>query len=698
MNPVSHPSRYNESHWVRLVFLACLAYSLWGVGVGWQSKNLPGVEFRQAQTAISAHFIKLENNFSPAYPTPVLGKPWSIPMEFPLYQWTTVVVSNLTGLGLTKSGRLVSIACFYLTLPALWLLLDRWRMKSAGRWLVLALVVTVPFHLFYARAFLIETMALMFAVWFWVGFERAVGGRHIGWLMVALAAGAGAGLVKVTTFAVYLMPAGAWAWQRLWERRHGGGWRVELAWMLAAVALPLLATVWWVQWADATKALNPMADFLGSRQVSWFTLGTAESRLSPEFWAAKWEMVSAGLTAPAVLAGGLALALAVGRERWRDMGSCLLWFALPLAIFPELYARHAYYFMANSVLLFLALGLALAALLESRGGRLSTGLLLVLVLGNQVTGYFTQYYPEQRGVSSGGDPLTQSLSDLTTPDEYLIVAGHDWNSMLPYYARRRALMFREDVEGNADRHEAALRRLEGERLGALIIKGPLEPRAALIARAATLGLESTPLYRWEDNAVFLPRERRVENLLRLEDNHYRGVTLAPGVELPHTRLAGAWFETAELRPSQRYIFQAMNPRPVRFFSTYGPVFDGTGGKAEFGAHPDTRLVFVLPAGDHTLRTSLMLPPETFLPELTAMEATDGVDIRILAPAEGAGVRVLAIKNLNPRASAADRGAVDITMDFNLKSPGEVELHIGPGAAGRYNRDWAIMGPLSIETR
>lgn len=684
--------------WLAGLFVVSFAFSLWGVTVGWQSRKLPGVEFRQAQTAISAHFIQIEDNFSLAYPTPVLGQPWSIPLEFPLYQWTTVVVSNLTGLGLTKAGRLVGIGCFYLCLPALWLLLARWRVAAEHRWVVLALVVAAPFHLFYARAFLIETMALMFALWFWVGFERAVTGRHAGWLALAVVMGVGAGLVKVTTFAVYLLPAGAWALQRLWARRRDGQWKADLAWMGGIVILPLWASVGWVWWADATKALNPMADFLNSQQVSWFTLGTTESRLSPELWAAKWEMVIGGLTAPVVLFGGLVLALLVVRARWREVVGCLLWFALPLAVFPELYARHAYYFMANSVLLFLALGLGLVALLESRVPRLITGFLLVAVLAGQVSGYLARYYPEQSEISPGGDALTQSLRDLTAPDEYLIVAGHDWNSMLPYYARRRAVMFRADVEGDSGRHDAALSRLQDERPGALVIKGPLAPRAALIARAAALGLESTPLYLWEDNAVFLPPERRAQNLRLLEDNHYHGMKLAPGVELPHTRLAGAWFDTAALRVRQRGTFQAMNPPPVRFFSTYGPVFYGAGGKAEFGAHPDTRLVFGLPAGNHTLRTSLTLPPETYQPELSAIEATDGVEVRLLALTEDGGSHVLATKRVNPRESPADRGEVEVTMEFALPTSGEVELHIGPGAAGRYNRDWAIMGPLKIEPR
>ncbi len=141
-NPsAARPPGRLESWLALAAFVACLAGHFAGAMVGWQSRNLPGVEYRQAQTAISAYFIKESRDFSLAYPTPVLGKPWSIPLEFPLYQWTAVAVSDVTGLGLTKAGRVVSLACFYLMLPALFLLLGRWRVAPGHRWLVLAVVV-----------------------------------------------------------------------------------------------------------------------------------------------------------------------------------------------------------------------------------------------------------------------------------------------------------------------------------------------------------------------------------------------------------------------------------------------------------------------------------------------------------------------------------------------------------------------------
>src|SRR6478735_8608477 len=187
VGPRKHAS--SEARLAFAVFALCLAFHFWGVRVGWESRNLPGNEFRQAQTALSAYWIKAENNFSPAYPTPVLGKPWSIPMEFPLYQWTVVVTGKVTGWGLTKAGRAVSIACFYLCLPAVFLLLARWRVACGHRWLVLAMIVTCPLYIYYGRAFLIETMALMFGLWFWVGFERAVVERSRLWFAIAVVAG-----------------------------------------------------------------------------------------------------------------------------------------------------------------------------------------------------------------------------------------------------------------------------------------------------------------------------------------------------------------------------------------------------------------------------------------------------------------------------------------------------------------------------
>jgi hypothetical protein len=685
-----------ESRWALLVFIACLAFHFWGVGVGWQSRALPGVEFRQAQTALSAYWIKAERNFELAYPTPVLGKPWSVPFEFPLFQWVVVLTSDATNWSLTKSGRAVGIACFYLALPAIFLLLARWRVPPGRRWLVLAVVVTCPLYIFYARAFLMETMALMFGLWFWVGFERGVAGRSAGWLAVAMVAGAGAGLVKVTTFILFLLPPAAWAIARLWRQRRGG-WGRDLAWMAAAVALPFAATLAWLRFADATKSGNVLAATLTSGALSDFNFGTNATRWSAEMWAMKWQRIREELTWLPVVGLCAALAAVAGRVRWREYAACLAWFGSVLVIFPVLYAVHDHYYVANGIFVLLAMGLALVALAETRAPRLLVFAALLAVTGGQAVRYVRHYYPEQRLVLPGGDGLTQALRVATQPDEVIVILGQDWNSMTPYYAQRRALMFRDVWAHDPALVEAALARLDPDRIGALVIVGQPNGRQWLIDRADARGLTAAPVFQWRDAAVYVREDRRLETIHTLLDHDFPEVGLPPGTPLPMDGLAGRWRDVASLQIWQRRFFAAMTPSPVRYFSSFGPGADGSSGTLLYGAHPVTRLVFALPAGPHTLRATIDLPEDAYRDDLADAEATDGVEITLFALGPGGSREVLATRLFDPRHRREDRGpARPLEFAFTLPAAGEVELYFGPGPNGRDTRDWIRLGPVRIE--
>jgi hypothetical protein len=677
-------------------FLLCLVFNFWGVHVGWESKNLPGGEFRQAQTALSAYWIKAENNFALAYPTPVVGKPWSIPFEFPLYQWTVVVTGKVTGWGLTKAGRAVSIVCFYLCLPAVFLLLARWRVAPGRRWLVLAVIVTCPFYIFYARGFLIETMALMFGLWFWVAFERAVSERNKGWLALAILAGTGAGLVKVTTFLLYLVPAGWWAITRLWAARKTS-WRAEVAWMAGAIVLPFAATLWWLQFADATKELNVLGKAFTSAGLREFNLGTNATRFSPGLWATKARIVSEQLTwLPGILFCGL-LAVVTGRTRWREISICVVSFASVLVIFPVLYAYHDYYYVANAVLLLMAMGLALVALAESHASRWVVAGSVCLLLIGQGWRYREWYYPGQRAISPGGDGLSTSLRTLTNPGDVIVVLGQDWNSMLPFYAQRKGMMIRDDIARDSDRVERALAGLDGEKIGALVIAGQPDGQEWLLQRAAARGISQQPLYVWHDARIYLPQARRDELLTGLLENDFHEVRLAPGVELPQAALAGKWFEMAAVHRWQRKVFAGFQPQPVRFFASFGPAMDGSSGQPIYGAHPVTRLVFALPAGRHILRSSLQMPLDAYRLDLPDSEATDGVEVSLFALGENDRRDLIATRHFDPRHKREDRGTLrPLEFSITLPAAGEVELFFGPGPAGKDTRDWIQLGPLKIE--
>ena len=61
--------------------------------------------------------------------------------------------------------------------------------------------------------------------------------------------------------------------------------------------------------------------------------------------------------------------------------------------------------------------------------------------------------------------------------------------MTPYFARRRALMLREEMEANEGVIEAALHELAGEKIGALVIAGrPWRELFPLVRQLSLLGL------------------------------------------------------------------------------------------------------------------------------------------------------------------------------------------------------------------
>ncbi len=688
-----------------LLFGVLLVINVLGVATGWRNGNLPGNEFRQTQTAISALFIQRENNFSLAYPTPVLGMPWSIPMEFPLYQWTVVVLSNATGMTLTSAGRAVSAACFYLALPALYLLLRRTGLSRPQSLLALGLVLSCPLYIFYARAFLIETMALMFGLWYLLALVKSTdGGWHRGWLGVAALMGTGAGLVKVTTFIFFLLPALAWCLCLLWRDRPRqgapGGWLPfarTFGWLALLHALPFAASVWWVEYSDAIKLQNPAGSVLNSANMAGYNFGVG-ARFDPDIRAQQLAILFREIATPIVLAAGALLAVLFARRWWPHITVCVTLFIAVQLLFPALYAWHEYYYVASAFTLMAALGFALAGAYESpRFPRWAAVLLAIGVNAGQLSAYFQHHHPIQRTVSNGGTGLTDALRELSAPDDVLVIAGEDWSSITPYFSERRALMLRSRTERDLDMIHAAFDQLEGEAVTAVLLKGDQRENDQLLKLTVEyFEIDPNPAMTWRDVTVYAHRQLRTEWITSLVKSPHREVT--PGhVEEPAPRLfAGTIYRYDEVLPRLRSVFRTMEPRPARFFSSVGPeVWDEPGRPLRFFAHPETRLWFRLYPGLRRLKTVIELGENTYA-GLPAHEASDGVELTATIVHDDGRREEVGRRHLNPRDTMADRGPQAIDWSFPFPDGAEFELAVTSGPEGNAARDWATLEQISIE--
>jgi hypothetical protein len=288
------------------------------------------------------------------------------------------------------------------------------------------------------------------------------------------------------------------------------------------------------------------------------------------------------------------------------------------------------------------------------------------------------------------------LKAVTSPADVLLVQGEDWNSMIPYYARRRALMLRAGPDKDEAEMREAFGNLKGESIGALVTTGELDKNSPLLKLAAEyFGIRPEPVLKWRDKFVYFPDERWDDVYDKSQTASFHDVNFLPGGRMAQDALAGHWFEVKKLKRYELGALKYLSPKPVSFYVRFGLSLTGSEDAPQFGAHPESRLRFAVPPGARHLKTSAGLSPGAY-ENIPADQASDGIDITVSILKTGAPAQVVYSRNLNPRDRPADRGAVPIDVKFEMPTDAELELSVTPGPAGSDRRDWAYLGRLVID--
>jgi hypothetical protein len=477
-------------------FCAALAFFLYAVRLGWNESLVEDQGFRQTQTAISAYYMV---NQPPrlAYETPVLGPPWSVPFEFPLYQWLVAGAVTVFHTPLDQTGRLVSIAFFLLTLIPADAVLRHLRVGRKQRLIVLSLMLLSPYYIYWSRAFLIESTAVFWNTTYLALAMRALKRPGIVSGNAAMLAGSLGSVVKITTFIPYLLALALYGAFVVWESsRQNRSWYGLVrrgAQLVALAAVPLAVAVCWTHFADARKALNPTADWTASTLLTTWNFGQWQERLS----LGRWRII---ISRYDLIAGSLLflllclLGLRSRRRRWQIAGALVLAASGPL-IFMNLYVHHEYYAYANGLFLIAALGIGCVALWEQQSWlRPLAPIALAALVTVGMVRYYQYFYPKQtaRGTGPWLQAVTDAVAEQTHPDEVIVVLGHDWSSEIPYYSKRRALMipYRRMAEFLCE-PKKYLSALEDYRVGALVLFEP--PRIGLSPQTLQEIIEVTGL-------------------------------------------------------------------------------------------------------------------------------------------------------------------------------------------------------------
>jgi hypothetical protein len=442
---------------VEIALVACvLAGFVAYVAPTLDQRLLEGHDFRQTQTAFTARIFH-EQGIDLLHPKmPVLGEPYEVPFEFPLFQAAAAAVMG-AGADDDFAMRLTGLVCFVATALLLYGLV-RHVVGPIGALAALVAFVVTPFSLLWARASLIEYLATAAGIGFTWGLIRwRERGRPLS-AAAALVAGVVGMLVKPTTAVFWIVPAFSYRPAAVEPtRRH----RIRIV-AASVAAVSLAAGLLWTRHADAVKSASPLTAALTSGELRPWYVGTAAQRADPEVWTAIARQVG---TAVLGLGGVLLLIVAViatvrSQHRRFWLG---IWFAAlaPLVVFTQTYFLHDYYYAAVSPAFAALVGLGAAyvwaGLPAARLARVAAICTAVVVVTVMVDLGRIYWIPSRQNTDDAVVlRLAHELEALTRPADRIVVTGLEWNPSVLYYAHRAGLMVFRLNEPAA--YDAALQR------------------------------------------------------------------------------------------------------------------------------------------------------------------------------------------------------------------------------------------------
>ena len=400
--------------------------------------------FRQTQTAWTA-VVYRDHGIDLLHPiTPVLGPPWEMPFEFPLFQALGALLMR-SGLTPEVAMRTLGMGSFLVTAVLVSLLARRLAGPVAAT-IAASVFLFSPFGLLWGRTSMIEYLATALSLGFvFAAIRWRVTSRVAPWA-IALVLGGIAMLVKPTTAGFWLL-----AFPLLGFAPDPGPstFRREatrpMAWTL--IAIPILVTLAWTVHADAIKAAAPATRDLTSTALFTWNFGTLDQRLDP----AAWLSASKGV----VLLGGAALPLALvvvtgvrrtkTAARWAWITAATL---VPPLVFFNLYVQHDYYAAAMSPGVALLVGGGVAELWRrGSGARAATTAVVALVVAVtfvQGRGYWTAMFKGPEADPNHILPRALDIQRQSSPDEIVAINGSAWDPALLFYAGRWGAQGPED--------------------------------------------------------------------------------------------------------------------------------------------------------------------------------------------------------------------------------------------------------------
>lgn len=402
--------------------------------------------FRQTQTALTAYWLKV-NGFSFQYETPVFGFPWSIPMEFPIYQLLVAYISTIFNLPLDPVGRGLSYFFLIACLLPIYSINKSLKLPPKVLLFFIPIFLTQPIYLYWGRAFMIETAALFFTLMSVSLFLDCLRSKYSIFRLLLLFTFASLGLLQKITTALPILLVTVLAFMYA-ERAYLSNIKKaikdsRLIFVGISLLLAVITAYLWLQYSDTVKWARGWDGVLTSQSLNAWNWGNLEQRFSYALWV---KVIGGRIftrNLGAVIGFGLIFYLFYSSidPRLKRIGYVSLAMGLiPLSMFTNLHIVHDYYQVANIVFLTYLIALSLSnAVLPKYGRKLTYIILTLLVIVNCLSGikYINlmklSFDENDRDIAIG-----RMLNKELTADQQFVAFGNDWSSTFTYLAERKS--------------------------------------------------------------------------------------------------------------------------------------------------------------------------------------------------------------------------------------------------------------------
>lgn len=456
--------------------------------------------FRQTQNALSSYYFAKELLPIWVNKMPVLGPPWNVPTELPLFQYLSARLHLLSDLPLDLAGRVVSIFFMISMLFPLAIIARICAEKRNAAWLAVAVTVSSPLYLFWAPSYMMETTALflslmMVCISLLLVTSLMRSGLfvnkslHAFLFLIACSIGVVGAMQKGTTWA---SAAGVLLLLVIYfgVKFRCGRIRFLVAFTLVMIVISssLICAKTWLNYGDSVKKLNPIAKemvVVGSAHHNKWNYGTLEQKLSLQTWIIIWNHIKDQIAVPLpVLNWSFLLfiivlgAVCAPSSVWLTSIFIAGFLSGPL-IFTNLYMEHSYYWCANAVWLLLAIVVSLVSIDHFILNKLNFGYTsLILCIVIVVSGFLTwqsRFLPIWRQIPTYTElnqAWIQPVQRMVPESRSLFILWPNWNPMMHYYAERKGLAFplSDGLQIPGPQFDASLDLMDfDEKVGAILI-------------------------------------------------------------------------------------------------------------------------------------------------------------------------------------------------------------------------------------